>query len=93
MAAVEGSPGAVADVYEAVLADERVASAVELLGPVEMEPVPGENGKDVKERALLRVPRTGGRALAAALAAAQATRASRKAPDPVRVRLDPSEIG
>jgi primosomal protein N' (replication factor Y) len=93
MAAVEGSPGAVADVYEAVLADERVASAVELLGPVEMEPVPGEDGKDVKERALLRVPRSGGRALAAALAAAQATRTSRKAPDPVRVRLDPSEIG
>jgi primosomal protein N' (replication factor Y) len=93
MAAVEGSPGAVADVCEAVLADERVASAVELLGPVEIEPAPGEDGQDVKERALLRVPRSGGRALAAALAAAQATRTSRKAPDPVRVRLDPSEIG
>ncbi|MCW0216243.1 MAG: primosomal protein N' [Pseudonocardia sp.] len=93
MAAVEGSPGSVADVSEAVLADPRVAQIVELLGPVEIEPVPGEDEKDPRERALLRVPRSGGRALAAALAAAQATRTSRKAPDPVRVRLDPSEIG
>jgi primosomal protein N' (replication factor Y) len=46
-----------------------------------------------RERALLRVPRPQGRALAAALAAAQAVRTARKAVDPVRVRLDPPEVG
>ncbi len=48
---------------------------------------------ELRERALLRVPRAEGKALAAALHAAQAARSARKAPDPVRVRLDPPEIG
>jgi primosomal protein N' (replication factor Y) len=52
---------------------------------------PGPSGEQ-RERALIRVPRTQGRALAAALAAAQAARTARKAPDPVRVQLDPHEI-
>ena len=38
-------------------------------------------------------PAPQGKELAAALAAAQAVRSARKAPDPVRVRLDPVEIG
>ena len=46
-----------------------------------------------RERALVRVPRAQGRALAAALAAVAALRSARKAPDPVRVRLDPPEVG
>ena len=46
-----------------------------------------------RERALLRVPRSEGRALASALHAAQAARTARKAADPVRIRLDPVEIG
>ncbi|HST67221.1 MAG TPA: primosome assembly protein PriA, partial [Mycobacteriales bacterium] len=41
------------------------------------------------ERLLLRVPRSDGLALAAALHAAAAIRSARKAPDPVRVQLDP----
>jgi primosomal protein N' (replication factor Y) len=84
MAAVEGVPTAVAE----VLAD--LPSTVEVLGPVELEP--GAEG-EVRERALLRVPRTDGKVLAGALHAAQAARSARKAPEPVRVRLDPVEIG
>jgi primosomal protein N' (replication factor Y) (superfamily II helicase) len=89
MAAVEGGPTAIAEVIDGLFAD---LPAAEVLGPVELEPERlGE--PDVRERALVRVPRAEGKALAAALHAAQAGRAARKAPDPVRVRLDPVEIG
>jgi primosomal protein N' (replication factor Y) len=68
-----------------------------VLGPVELEPERPEPGREadgeVRERALVRVPRERGKALAAALHAAQAVRTARKAADPVRVRLDPVEIG
>ena len=72
--------------------------ALDVLGPVELEPATrpsrGRAGRaEPRERALLRVPRADGRALAAALHAAQAARTARKAPDPVRIRLDPVEIG
>ncbi|HEY4418629.1 MAG TPA: primosome assembly protein PriA, partial [Pseudonocardia sp.] len=93
MAAVEGTAAAVAD----VLAE--LPEGVEVLGPVELDPVgpgaggPGDEPPEIRERALLRVPRAEGRALAAALHAAQAARTARKVPDPVRVRLDPVEIG
>jgi primosomal protein N' (replication factor Y) (superfamily II helicase) len=75
---------------------------VEVLGPVELDPEPGsardaarDAGRDPtpRERALLRVPRVQRRALAAALAGAQALRSARKATEPVRVRLDPPEVG
>ena len=74
MAAVDGTPEAVADVLAALPAD------VDVLGPV-----PYGDG----ERALVRVPHARGNDLAAALKAAQAGRSARKAPDPVRVELDP----
>ncbi|GAA3234939.1 primosomal protein N' [Pseudonocardia petroleophila] len=86
MAAVEGVPTAVAEIVEEV----RAALEVEELGPVEIEP-PAPDGVE-RERSLLRVPRARGRELAAALHAAQAARTARKAPDPVRVRLDPVAI-
>jgi primosomal protein N' (replication factor Y) (superfamily II helicase) len=97
MAAVEGPADAVAEVLDAVLA--HAPEGVEVLGPVELDAAPGgepgHRGVDepVRERALLRVPRAHGRALATALAAAQALRSARKAPEPVRVRLDPPEVG
>jgi primosomal protein N' (replication factor Y) (superfamily II helicase) len=91
MAAVEGVPAAVAEVVDGVLAD---LPGAEVLGPVEIDPPASADGTaEVRERALLRVPRSGGRALAAALHTAQATRTARKAAEPVRVRLDPAEIG
>ena len=43
-------------------------------------------------RALIRVPRPGARALAAALHAAQAARSARKEPGMVRLQLDPAEL-
>jgi primosomal protein N' (replication factor Y) (superfamily II helicase) len=56
----------------------------DLIGPV---PV-----RDRIERVLVRVPRAAGGELAAALKGAQAVRSARKAPDPVRVQLDPLEV-
>lgn len=94
MASVEGGPAAVAEVVDGVLADLPTA---EVLGPVEVEPDRPEHGRqgetEVRERALVRVPRAQGKTLAAALHAAQAGRTARKATDLVRVRLDPVEIG
>jgi primosomal protein N' (replication factor Y) (superfamily II helicase) len=94
MASVEGAPAAVAEVVDGLVAE---LPAAEVLGPVELEPERPEQGRqgetDVRERALVRVPRAEGKALAAALHAAQAGRTARKAADPVRVRLDPVEIG
>jgi primosomal protein N' (replication factor Y) len=96
MAAVEGTAAAVAD----VLAE--LPEVVEVLGPVELDPVGTGSGSfantadeppEIRERALLRVPRADGRTMAAALHAAQAVRTARKESDPVRVRLDPVEIG
>ncbi|MEU6699404.1 primosomal protein N' [Pseudonocardia sp. NPDC046786] len=97
MAAVEGPPAAVAEICDAVLDPDRdPPRGVELLGPVEIEPPerPGRGaGRDeIRERALLRVPRDAGRRLAAALHDAQALRTARKAADAVRVRMDPGEI-
>jgi primosomal protein N' (replication factor Y) len=75
----------------------RGLAGLQVLGPVELEPAPtsepGQPPVDGRERALLRVPRADGRSLAAALHAAQAARTARKVPDPVRIRLDPIEIG
>jgi primosomal protein N' (replication factor Y) (superfamily II helicase) len=80
MAALDGPPEA--------LADLELPAGAEVLGPV---PVPGEpEGK--RERLLMRVPRSEGPALAAALAALQAGRSARKLPDPLRVQLDPMEL-
>ncbi|KAA1033825.1 primosomal protein N' [Pseudonocardia sp. EV170527-09] len=101
MAAVEGPPAAVAEICDAVLGTGRVdpspPEGVELLGPVEIDPPdrPGAGhgaADEVRERALLRVPRRAGRDLARALHDAQALRTARKAPETVRVRLDPDEI-
>jgi primosomal protein N' (replication factor Y) len=70
-----------------VLADLEIPPGAEVLGPV---PVPGDEGR--RERMLLRVPRSEGSALAAALAAIQAGRSARKVDDLLRVRMDPEEI-
>jgi primosomal protein N' (replication factor Y) len=92
MAAVDGGARAVAEVLAVLPAD------IEVLGPVELdEPGPGAatepDEAGPRERALLRVPRARGKALGAVLHEALASRSTRKATDPVRVRLDPVEIG
>jgi len=85
MASVTGTPDAVADLL--ALAD--LPSGTETLGPV---PVERAGSEETVERSLLRVPRSAGRALAAALHAALGVRSARKAPDPVRVEVDPLEL-
>nr|WP_236792092.1 primosomal protein N' [Amycolatopsis sp. GM8] len=87
MASLEGTPSAVA----ALLAELALPPSGEILGPVPLGSVDDEGRAD-RERALVRVPRSDGRALASALAAAQAQRVARKEPDPVRMQLDPLEL-
>ena len=73
------------DEDEAVdLETARLPHSAEVLGPVPVD--------EDTERVLVRVPRTDGKALATALAAAQAARVARKAPDPIRVHLDPTPL-
>jgi primosomal protein N' (replication factor Y) len=91
MAAIDAAPAALKDVLDELTAE---LPAAEVLGPVELEPAPDARGDDeVRERALVRVPRGEGRALAHALHVAQAARTARKATDPVRVRMDPPDVG
>lgn len=97
MAAVTGGPEAVA----AFLTAAELPPDAEVLGPVPLpltdparprrtgDPPPGE----LWERALLRVPQGSGAALAAALKSAQANRLARGGGDPVRIRIDPPDIG
>ncbi|MFJ6570247.1 primosomal protein N' [Streptomyces sp. NPDC091292] len=102
MAAVSGPPEAVAD----FLASVELPADAEVLGPVPLPvveagrpaarrvgaPPPGERW----ERALVRVPRGSGAALATALKVAQAALAARGAGGnggAVRVRIDPPDIG
>jgi primosomal protein N' (replication factor Y) len=80
VASVTGTADAVAD----LLAAATLPDEMELLGPV---PAP-----DDRERMLVRVPRSAGRALATALHAAAGVRSARKAREPVRVQIDPLEL-
>lgn len=69
------------------LADATLPASSEVLGPV---PVRGGDGDAA--RALIRAPRSAAAELAVALHAAQGVRSARKLP-PVRVRVDPVDIG
>ena len=53
---------------------------------------PGGDADSLPVRALIRVPRAEGSALARALQSAQATRSPRKDHGIVRVQLDPAEV-
>ncbi|WP_420032604.1 primosomal protein N' [Streptomyces sp. cg28] len=97
MAAVSGLPDALAAFLGAV----ELPADAEVLGPV---PVPESGGGGTRrpgapppgehwERALVRVPPGSGAALAAALKQAQAARMARGGNEPVRVRVDPLDIG
>ncbi|MEU0234589.1 MULTISPECIES: primosomal protein N' [unclassified Streptomyces] len=97
MAAVTGPPEAV----EGFLAAAALPPDAEVLGPVPLpvvrpggarrpgDPPPGEQW----ERALVRVPPGSGATLAAALKQARASRLARGGGDPVRIRVDPPDIG
>ncbi len=80
MASLTGTADAVAD----LLRHASLPEPNELLGPVSLT--------EQHQRLLVRVPREAGAALASALHNAAGVRSARKAPDPVKVVLDPSEL-
>ena len=93
IAAVDGAPAAVTALLEAA----ELPQAVDLIGPVDL-PVwarrpPGVTAEQLVSRMLIRVPRDGGLALAAALRKASAIQSARHDQEPVRVQLDPLHIG
>ncbi|MGH3438806.1 MAG: primosomal protein N' [Sciscionella sp.] len=77
MASLDGAPGPLGEVLDGLPMPE----GGQVLGPVPLS--------EGSERALVRVPRSQGRALAAMLTELQSTRTARKEPDQIRVRLDP----
>jgi primosomal protein N' (replication factor Y) (superfamily II helicase) len=97
MASVTGRAEAIA----AFVASAELPGDAELLGPVPLRVTdPGRPRRpgdppvgEVWERALLRVPPGSGAALAAALKSAQAARLARGGTEPVRIRIDPPDIG
>lgn len=93
MAAVDGAPAAVA----ALLETAYLPDGADVLGPVELpagarRPAGGMDGGPVV-RMLVRVPRDGGLALAAALRRATGVLSARHDQPPVRVQIDPLHIG
>ena len=95
MASVTGTPEAVSEFLGAA----GLPGGAEVLGPVPAEAFPARGaGKDpagqpeLQERALIRISRKEGLALARALHVAQATRSARKEGAAVRVQLDPAEV-
>ncbi|RFS85367.1 primosomal protein N' [Actinomadura spongiicola] len=89
MASLTGTSAAIRE----LLADARLPEGAEVLGPVPVPspPGPGADAQD-RERALIRVPRAAGPALARALKEAQGVRSARKAAETVRVQIDPLEL-
>jgi primosomal protein N' (replication factor Y) len=86
VATITGEPD---DLEQAVAALQLPAGA-EVLGPV---PVEGRDARDeLTVRYVVRVPRSAGAALSAALGAMQAQRSTRKLTH-VRVEVDPAELG
>jgi primosomal protein N' (replication factor Y) len=94
MASLTGTPAAIRD----LLSHARLPEGAEVLGPVPVAAGskgsgPGQEGQaPEKERALVRVARPGGAALAKALQEAQGVRSARKAAETVRVQIDPLEL-
>jgi primosomal protein N' (replication factor Y) len=80
MASLTGTPTAVVE----LLAGADLPQPYEVIGPVTVG--------DAAERTLVRVPRGHGPGLATALKAAASARSARKAPDPVKVVLDPLDL-
>jgi primosomal protein N' (replication factor Y) len=93
MAAIDGSSEAVTELLSAATFPD----GVDILGPVPLppgarKPFAGDSPAAV-ERMLLRVDRSSGAALARALTAAQAIRSTHRSDAPLRVQIDPVDIG
>ncbi len=93
LAAVDGA----SDAIDELLSAADLPADVEVLGPVPLpaiarKPFSGDSPAEV-ERMLLRVPRRSGAALSRALTAAQAVRSTHRSDAPLRVQIDPIDIG
>ncbi|MFC6084937.1 hypothetical protein [Sphaerisporangium aureirubrum] len=86
MATLTGPPAAVREMIVSL----RLPRETQMLGPVPVE-TPGRPAVE-EERAMLRVPWSIGGALARELKAAAGVRSARKAPDLVRVCMDPMDL-
>ncbi len=93
IAAVDGAPAAV----NALLDTAHLPDSAESLGPVELPSgarrPPGTPADSPVSRMLVRVPRDGGLALAAALRRGAGVLSARHDQQPVRVQIDPLHIG
>ncbi|WP_309234574.1 primosomal protein N' [Nocardia sp. XZ_19_385] len=94
LAAVDGTTESIAE----LLSTAQLPDDVEVLGPVPLPPgarKPFSSGDDPAEveRMLLRVHRRSGAALAKALTTAQAIRSTHRSDAPLRVQIDPIDIG
>jgi primosomal protein N' (replication factor Y) (superfamily II helicase) len=93
IAAVDGAPAAVA----ALLDTAELPDTAQLLGPVDLPAgarrPPGVSAATPVNRMLVRIPRDGGLALAAALRRATGVLSARHDQQPTRVQIDPLHIG
>ncbi|WP_428847074.1 primosomal protein N' [Nocardia arthritidis] len=94
MAAIDGSADAIAELLTAA----NLPGSVAILGPVPLPPgarkpfSSGDSPPEV-ERTILRVDRSAGSALARALSTALAIRSTHRSDAPLRVQIDPIDIG
>ncbi|WP_324191395.1 primosomal protein N' [Nocardia cyriacigeorgica] len=93
MAAIDGTAEAITE----LLAAATLPDSADLLGPVPLppfarKPFTGDSPAEV-ERVLLRTPRHDAAALSRALSAAQAVRSAQRSDAPLRVQIDPIDIG
>jgi primosomal protein N' (replication factor Y) len=85
MATLTGSPAAVRE----MLGEMTLPPEAQVLGPV---PVAAPKGDQVRERAMVRIARGSGSALAAVLKGAAGVRSARKAQEVVKVCIDPLDV-
>ncbi|BDT87922.1 hypothetical protein FMUAM8_36860 [Nocardia cyriacigeorgica] len=93
MAAIDGTSEAITE----LLAAATLPESADLLGPVPLppfarKPFTGDSPAEV-ERILLRTPRRDASALSRSLAAGQAVRSAQRSDAPLRVQIDPIDIG
>ncbi|GAB3206291.1 hypothetical protein GCM10027262_15040 [Nocardia tengchongensis] len=93
-AAIDGTSDSIAE----LLGEAKLPGNVEVLGPVPLPPgarkpfSSGDSPAEV-ERMILRADRSGAAALSRALTAAQAVRSTHRSDAPLRVQIDPIDIG
>lgn len=97
LAAIDGTPAAVAALLEEARLSDAEAFRADLLGPVDLPPgvrrPAGTPAGAPVTRMLVRVPRQHGLALAAALRRGVGVLSARQTHEPARVQIDPLHVG